>query len=171
MPRADQCGLIARRSALVGLLASTVLGACKPTIDSPIERAEFGVLFGGQIQERTEIPFDLDSNRQSLGFLVRLRRPLDHPTTLHWEVSKPGPHSRLSDPLSRRVELYDAPVAAGQTRVSKAVAFEPGDSLGLWNLRVVLGDYVALDRSFLVYDESSRSVRPRELSPVIDAGL
>jgi hypothetical protein len=55
--------------------------------------------------------------------------------------------------------------------VSKAVAFEPGDSLGLWNLRVVLGDYVALDRSFLVYDESSRSVKPRELSPVIDAGL
>lgn len=163
--------VILRRDLLLGSVTSLLLGACKPTTDSPIESAEFGVLFGGQIQERTEIPFDLDSNRQSLGFVITFRRPMDRPATLHWEVSKAGPQSRLPDPLARRVELFDAPVAAGQTHVSKSITFQPGDSLGLWNLRVVLGDHLALDRSFLVYDESSRSVRPRELSPVIDAGL
>src|SRR5690606_38783979 len=98
-------------------LLLTLALACTPNSQSPLERAEFGVLFGGQVQERTEIPFELDTTKQALGFVITLNQPLTKPTVLHWEVSKPGPPSasRLSDPINRRVELFDATVAPGQT--------------------------------------------------------
>lgn len=100
------------------LLATALLTACTPNDPSPIERAEFGVLFGGQVQERSEIPFELDVSKQALGFVIRLSQPLSKPAALHWEVSKPGPlpASRVADPISRRVELFDATAAAGQTQ-------------------------------------------------------
>jgi hypothetical protein len=161
--------LVARASWLV---AVGLTSACTQSSKSPIERAEFGVLFGGQVQERTEIPFELDASKQALGFVITLSQPLPKPATLHWELSKPGPlaASRLPDPVSRRVELFDAPVAAGQSQIQKAVNIEPGDSLGLWNLRVTLGARLAIDRSFMVVDPNSRSRRVRE--PVTsDAGL
>lgn len=154
------------------LLAVGLVSACTQASKSPIERAEFGVLFGGQVQERTEIPFELDASKQALGFVITLRHPLPKPATLHWELSKPGPLSaaRLPDPVSRRVELFDAPVAAGQSQIQKTVNIEPGDSLGLWNLRVTLGALLAIDRSFMVVDPGSRSHRMRD--PVTnDAGL
>ncbi len=152
------------------LLSVSAVGACTPATVSPIERAEFGVFFGGQVQERTEIPYDLDANRQSMGFVITLRQPLPMPMTLHWEVSKPGPTSHLPEPMARRVELFDAAVSAGELRISKPVNFEPGDGLGLWNIRVVLGTHLAIDRAFTVYDRDSRSRQQRE--PLIgDAGL
>jgi hypothetical protein len=161
------------RFTLAALLTWTSLAssACTPKRTTPIEKAEFGVLFGGQVQERTEIPFELDTTRQALGFVITLEEPLTSPATLHWELSKPGPSSRLPDPMDRRVELFDAPLAAGQTRISKPVVFEPGDSLGLWNIRVVLGNHLAIDRSFMVYDPGSRRRKVREPVIVVDAGL
>ncbi len=162
------CRRLCRAKALLVILSA--VGACTPASVSPIERAEFGVFFGGQVQERTEIPYDLDANRQSMGFVITLRQPLPMPMTLHWEVSKPGPTSNLPDPMTRRVELFDSAVSAGELRISKSVDFEPGDSLGLWNIRVVLGTHLAIDRAFTVYDRDSRSRQQRE--PVIsDAGL
>lgn len=151
------------------LLVTLVL-ACTPKSQSPFERAEFGVLFGGQVQERTEIPFELDTTKQALGFVITLRQPLAKPTALHWEVSKPGPTSasRLADPINRRVELFDASIAAGQTHIQRSLSLEPGDSLGLWNLRVTLGDHLAIDRSFMVVDASTR--RRKTVAPVITDG-
>lgn len=151
--------------------ASWSSSACTPQRTSPIEQAEFGVIFGGQVQERTEIPFELDTTRQALGFVITLKEPVTSPTTLHWELSKPGPYSRIADPMDRRVELFDAPVTEGQTHISKPVVFEPGDSLGLWNIRVVLGNHLAIDRSFMVYDPGSRRRKVREPVVVVDAGL
>lgn len=154
------------------LVVLGLFAACKPTPQSPFERAEFGVVFGGQIQERSEVPFELDATKQTLGFVVQLREPLRTPTSLHWELSKPGPlgAGRLADPLNRRVELFDAPVPAGQTQIQKAVNLEPGDSLGLWNIRVTLGDQLAIDRAFMVFDPATRTRKQRP-SPVVDAGL
>lgn len=163
------CSSLLRRAAIWLLMLGAACG-CKPASVNPIERAEFGVFFGGQVQERTEIPYELDASRQAMGFVITLREPLPVPMTLHWEVSKPGPASRLSDPMNRRVELFDAPVSVGQRHISKGVHFEPGDSLGLWNIRVVLGTHLAIDRSFTVYDEGSRGRRQRE-PQLGDAGL
>lgn len=154
------------------LLAALGVSGCTPTSNSPIERAEFGVLFGGQVQERSEIPFELDASKQTLGFVIALGRPLPKPSTLHWEVSKPGPlpASRVPNPIDRRIELFDAPVAAGQTLIQRSVRLEPGDSLGLWNLRVTLGDQLAIDRSFMVVAAGSRTRQLRR--PLAgDAGL
>lgn len=153
-------------------VALGLASACKPNPPSPFERAEFGVLFGGQIQERTEIPYELDSTKQTLGFVVQLRQPLSAPTSLHWELSKPGPLTagRLADPLSRRVELFDAPLGAGQTQIQKTVSLVPGDGLGMWNIRVTLGDQLALDRAFMVFDPATRTRKIRAPA-VVDAGL
>lgn len=159
-------------AVVAAVLTAGLCSACTPATKSPIERAEFGVLFGGQVQERTEIAFELDSSKQALGFVLSLNQPLPKPTTLHWELSKPGPlpASRIADPISRRVELFDTTVAAGQTQIQKTVNFEPGDSLGLWNIRVILSDQLALDRAFMVFDPSSRSRRVQE-PLAVDAGL
>lgn len=156
---------------MVLIAAAALLGACTQTSKSPIERAEFGVLFGGQVQERSEIPFELDATKQSLGFVITLRQPVSKPTTLHWELSKPGPlpASRVPDPINRRVELFDSAVAPGQIQIQKAVSLEPGDSLGLWNIRVTLGDQLAIDRAFMVVTPGPRRRKARE-AVVGDAG-
>jgi hypothetical protein len=164
------------RSVLSALPSAFVIvglaQACTLTSKSSIERAEFGVLFGGQVQERSEIPFELDASKQTLGFVITLNQPLASPATLHWELSKPGPlpASRVPNPIDRRIELFEAPVAAGQTQVQKSISIEPGDSLGLWNLRVTLGDQLAIDRAFMVFDAGSRSRKARE-PKANDAGL
>lgn len=152
-----------------GLFASA---ACRSHRESPIRRAEFGVFFGGQVQERTEIPFDLDANHQTLGFVIELSSPPAAPMPLHWEVSKPSPVNHAADPMKRRVELFDAVVPPGETVVSKTVKLEPGDGLGLWNIRVTLDDHLAIDRAFIVHEPSSRPPRRRRKArPIHDAGL
>ncbi len=168
---ADGRGL---RLVLAGLtlLAAGLATSCTEASKSPIERAEFGVLFGGQVQERTEIPYELDASKQALGFVITLNRPFTKAVPLHWELSKPGPlpSSRVPDPVNRRVELFDATVAPGQVQIQKTISLEPGDSLGLWNIRVTVGDQLALDRAFMVFDEGSRRRSAKE--PVVgDAGL
>lgn len=161
-----------RLVATLGAVA-TLAWACTPESASPITRAEFGVLFGGQIQERTELPFELDTSRQALGFVVELRRPLGTATTLHWELSKPGPTgaNRLPAPLNRRVELFDASISAEQTLIQRSIVLEPGDGLGMWNLRVTVGEHLAIDRAFMVYDAGSRVRAAIRKPDPVDAGL
>lgn len=154
-------------SALSPWLLLGALAACKPNGTSALERAEFGVMFGGQCQERDEFPFELDATKLALGFVLRLREPATAPLPVHWEVSKPGPRTNgLSSPLSRRTELFDSVLPAGQRDFQKPVVFSPGDQLGTWNIRVTLGDHVAIDRPFWVFDPT----RVKMQAPA-DAGL
>jgi hypothetical protein len=152
---------------MVWLLLVPCLGTgCAQEVRSPLERAEFGVMFGGQYQERLEIPFELDETKQALGFFVRLEQPASQATPVHWELAKPGPPvNGLPNPLSRRTELFDALLPAGQLEFRQPVRFSPGDQLGTWNVRVVVGTHVAIDRPFWVFDANVRSRK----SPV-DAG-
>jgi hypothetical protein len=160
-----------RRSVLLAgtwrsLLACAVT-TCTTQTESPLARAEFGVMFGGQCQERVEIPFELDANKQALGFVIELRQPADTALPVHWEVSKPGPLTNgLSNPLSRRTELFDNTWPAGQREFRQPIAFSPGDQLGTWNVRVVVGNHVAIDRPFWVFDPDVRARQPQA-----DAGL
>jgi hypothetical protein len=55
---------------------------------------------------------------------------------------------------------------AGETRFDRTVSFEPGDPLGLWNVRVVVRDMVVLDRPFEVFDAEER-----QKNASADAGL
>src|SRR5690606_32551566 len=104
---------------------------------------------------------------------IALEQPATDPLVVQWEVSKPGPRrapDTPSDPLTRRVDLFEGMLAAGQRQFNESLEFEPGDALGLWNLRVVVGQRVAIDRPFMVYDPARRRRRIAETASR-DAGL
>ncbi len=86
---------------------------------------------------------------------------------VQWELSKPGPLANgLSNPLSRRTELFDGVWPAGQREFRQPVTLNPGDQLGTWNIRVVVGAEVAIDRPFWVFNRDSRPAQAQS-----DAGL
>jgi hypothetical protein len=131
------------------------LGAgCRPTeeLAGPVRSAEFGVFFGGQVQERDEIPFELDRARQSQGFRLEFTEALNQPVELHWEIHKP-PSSAAPKGV---VELGQTRVAAGQTRYEHALVLQPGDPLGVWNVRVLVDERPVLDRAVSFYDVARR---------------
>jgi hypothetical protein len=118
----------------------------------PAATAKFGVFFGGQIQEREEIPFELDPTKQTQGFRIELGAPAPGALPVHWEIARPDPEGN-----SRFVTvLGDGALPAGQNRFEQALRFKPGDALGLWNVRVVLDNRVLIDRPFTVYDHRIR---------------
>lgn len=140
----------------VALALTLCLAACQtaPQLDDR-PRGQFGVLFGGQLQERTRIPFELDPVKQTLALRITLPRPLGAPSPLRWELSKPGAlnaKTQSADPDARTTQFGEEQLAAGSQSFEKQFVFKPGDNLGLWNLRVTLGSQLVLDRPFEVYD-------------------
>jgi hypothetical protein len=129
------------------------VGACDPEKNAgSTVTAKFGVFFGGQIQERDEIPFELDPAKQTQGFRVELGAPAEQALPVQWEIARPDPGGN-----SRFVTvLGDGKLPAGQRRFEHTLRFKPGDALGLWNVRVVLEDRVLIDRPFAVYDHAAR---------------
>ncbi len=174
---------MSQRLQFGSLLASLLLLLCScdqlsqltqdPGAESPIQSAEFGVLFGGQIQERDQVPFELDARKQQLGFRVQLKAPLQRAATLEWELSKPTKQGvrdlPVSRPEGRVTQLGSVTLPAGETRIDQTFRFEPGDPLGLWNVRVTLDDQLVLDRPFMVFDQRAR--RRAIKAAAIDAGL
>jgi hypothetical protein len=160
------------RISVLQLLALGLCVACTPNPEAALRdaNARFGVLFGGQLQERSEIPFVLDPMKQSLALQLEFLPALKADTTAHWELSKPGPPRgayQLSAPEERTTEFGDEPLRAGQQRLEKRLTLKPGDNLGLWNIRVSINQHVLLDRPFTVYDAASR---PAKSSALGDAG-
>jgi hypothetical protein len=159
----------ARFSLLVTALAvvATLSGCKRPAqpTSSRIKRAQFGIFFGEQVQEREQIPFELDRTRQMQGIRIDFTEPLSRPLKVTWEInrplsrrthagSKPGTKAPGGD---RVVELGEAEANAGQTRFDQLLPFKPGDPLGIWNLRVVVDQEVAIDRRVLIYDAAERA--------------
>ena len=138
-----------------------------------VESAQFGIFFGGQIQARREIPFNLNAAKQRLGFRILFSEPPRVDTAIHWELTKPGPPTgpeKLAKPGQRVTQLGQATIPRGSTRFDQDLSFAPGDPLGLWNLRVTLGNRVLIDRPFSVYDADARRAARRTLRKA-DAGL
>ena len=156
-----------RARATVALLASlNSLFACDPPRPKElVKRAQFGVFFGGQVQERREVPFELGNSKQTLGFRLEFSESLATDTDIEWKIdrplglNRPKATSRSKPPPEvARAPLTGKDVAhAGETRFDRTLAFEPGDPLGLWNIRVVSRGKVAIDRPFEVYDEKERA--------------
>jgi hypothetical protein len=149
---------------LVLTLSLAGSGCDRTRADGAEASAQFGIFFGGQIQQRQEIPFELDTTRQTQGFRVELDAPSDRDRTIAWEVARPSGSARGP----RRVTVVgSATLGRGQRILEQTLPFEPGDPLGLWNVRVVLDDRVLLDRPFLVYDRASRTrTRPDAGTPI-----
>jgi len=152
-------------------LAALFLGACKSD-EHLLKTAEFGVFYGGQIQERDQIPFVMDESKQQQGFRLELTRPASESLEIRWELSRPGPVARgqtLPSPEARVTELGAATLSPGQQKFEKRFPFSAGDPLGMWNIRVTVGQHLAIDRPFTVYDAATRK-RRRQAARAADAG-
>jgi hypothetical protein len=154
---------------LVGATLACTLVTCesRPTGEKLVQSAQFGVFYGGQVQERKEIPFELDRSKQEHGFRIDFTRPLARDLEVSWEINMPGSTRRVRDRRGRLgrgrlVKLGEAVVVAGRKRFDKLLPFEPGDPLGLWNIRVVVHEQVLIDRPFLVYDARARKRARRD---------
>jgi hypothetical protein len=160
--------------AWLGVASATLMGACRSPKSTPTPSAQFGIFYGGQIQERQFIPFELNSAKQRIGFRLLFPTPLPEATEVLWEVSRPGAREPRALPVSkpdRRVtEFGSATLAQGEQRFEQVIALRPGDPLGLWNLRVATHDEVLIDRPFTLYDADERR-RARARARPADAGL
>ena len=151
------------------LLPLLMLAACSepPRSDRLVESAEFGIFWGGQVQERDEIPFSLDRSKQIQGVRIELAAPAKAPLEVSWELDMPGSTRRARDAQGRRgkgrvVKTGRTEMRQGQDRLDLELPFEPGDPLGTWNVRVSVAGETVVDRPFLVYDAGARKRAKRE---------
>jgi hypothetical protein len=153
------------------LLLMLVLTACNErAAPGLVQRAQFGIFFGGQVQEREQIPFEASRAAQIQGFRLEFRAPLDHDLAIEWEINRPRASQkrerRTAGAGERLVQLAQARARAGQTRFDQVLAFKPGDPLGVWNIRVLAGGQLVIDRRFLVYDKEERARAERDAGAV-----
>jgi hypothetical protein len=130
------------------LLAALALVGCEKPNDAPALDAKFGVFFGGQVQEREELPLVLDRTRQSHGIRLDFREPPERPLRIAWEIEKPTP-SKLED-AGRLVEYGETRTRPGEERLEIPLAFRQNDRPGSWRVRVTVADRLVLDRPFRV---------------------
>jgi len=142
----------ARCSLLAALACSAFACEVRPTSGGLVEQARLGVFFGGQIQQREEVPRVLDGS-QVQGFRIVFREPLVESKRVRWELVLP-PKSGAAE--VRVEKLGEITVPVGQREVDQVLGFEPGDPLGLWNIRVLVDDELVIDRAWLVFDAAAR---------------
>ena len=134
------------QSRYAALALAAAIACERGAAASLVSEAEFGIFFGGQVQERDEIPFELDRARQIHGIRLAFAKPLERDLVVRWELDMPGPERDAA----RVVRLGEAPLRAGQTRFEQVVPFSPGDRLGVWNVRVIVDNELVLDRSVVI---------------------
>jgi len=111
-----------------------------------VKDAEFGVFFGGQVQELKELPKQLDATRQRHGFRLTFVAPLPRDIPVAWEVSLPPTDKSAPRPAL----IGQATAKAGQSVLDVPLAFRPMDPLGSWHAKVTADGVVVIDRDFSV---------------------
>ena len=136
-----------RRAVAALLLASgLVLGCQRAPAGGVVKEAEFGVFFGGQVQELKQIPKQLDPARQRHGFRLTFAAPLARDVAVAWEVGLPIPEKGGPRPAL----VGQATAKVGQSVLDIPLAFRPSDPLGIWHARVTADGQVVIDRDFSV---------------------
>ncbi|MEZ4373359.1 MAG: hypothetical protein R3B07_21225 [Polyangiaceae bacterium] len=140
------------------LLCGLLLVGCPEEQGEPeqVERATFGIFFGGQVQERNEVPFEIDRRKQTQGLRVDFRAPLTRDVSVRWEWDRPAPRGKRPTPTSRVTELGNGVAPKGSQRFETQLELAPGDPLGEWNVRLFVDERLVLDQRFQVYSEASR---------------
>jgi hypothetical protein len=144
------------------LLALSLLGCqSKPERDPLVERAAFGVFFGGQIQDRQELPFELDPSKQSCGFRLDFWQPLTRSLAIDWEIARPlrAQPSKADAGVERVTEVGQAAARVGERRLDVPVLLRQGQALGSWHVRVKVDGRAVIDRDVLVFDPRERRER------------
>jgi Domain of unknown function (DUF3859) len=152
------------RSALV---AWCLLLGCKEPSPAGVKEAEFGVFFGGQLQELKQIQKELDPARQKYGFRLTFAEPLVRDAKVDWEISLPGGDKGGPRPAM----VGETKVKAGEGRLDVPLSFRPSDPLGDWHAKVMVDGRVVIDRDFaVVAAEPPPRSSPRPLPPRVPSG-
>jgi hypothetical protein len=139
--------LLSPRAFVVNLVLTAAFG-CRRAADTPPVHARFGVFFGGQIQEREEIPLVFDRARQSIGVRFEFSTPPASEGRVTWELEKP--RAGKGKNLGTVVEYGEARTRPGEPVLDIPLAFREGDRAGAWRIRVALDGKDVLDRPFKV---------------------
>lgn len=136
-----------RRALCVAVTLAALCG-CQRDAGPPAVAAHFGVFFGGQIQERAEIPLVLDRARQSIGLRLEFAAPPRSESRVSWELEKL--RAGKGKTVSTVVDYGEARTRPGEPVLDVPLAFREGDRPGAWRLRVALDGKNVLDRAFKV---------------------
>jgi hypothetical protein len=139
------------------LWLALMLGACQEggQPEPLVRKAEFGIFYGGQVQQRQQIPLEIDQTKQKQGIHLEFFRPLARDTRVSWELDMPR-----RDGKGRVTKLDEVTVPAGRDRLDQELPFQPGDPLGTYNLRVIVDGAVVVDRPFQLVDPHARPGQP-----------
>lgn len=134
-----------------------LLLACQSTSIRSEVVAEFGLFFGGQVQQLVEIPFELDVSKQRQGFRLQRKVASTSSQEVSWELSLARAGRKVADSHGRKGQLNvvrfgTSQWLAGEKRFEKELPFAIGEPLGMWNIRVVVDGQAVLDRPFTVYN-------------------
>jgi hypothetical protein len=140
----------ARRELGQLMLALLCAGCPRQREDPALERVEFGVLFGGDIQDRAVIPLELDPARQELSLRVTFRAPLTRERVVSWELERPSSQRGADGGTLFAAELGEIKAGPGERRAEAKIAFRRGDLPGTWRLHVRLDGRAVLERAFTV---------------------
>lgn len=125
------------------LLLGVALGICacsRPSSQAAAVQGAFGVFFGGEVQELTEL--EVGSLRPtSLGFRLTFPARSADDRRIHYEVVRPGPQGR------RVTSLGDLVVPGAEIRYDQPIAMPVEAELGTWNLRVECDGIAVVDRA------------------------
>lgn len=155
--------------AQLPLAALLALCACEGPRPAPKPSARFGVRWGGQLQARDVIPFELDKTKQTLGLEVELPTPTPRELPVLWELEMPDRSVREPDGTvrpRRRSRLGEGRLPAGQRRFEQTITLEPGDRLGRWLVRVSVDGQPVLERAVELVDPRTLDEDGRPRAPV-----
>jgi hypothetical protein len=143
-------GIVAGVAGILALRAARQDGA------RSAPRAEFGVLYGGDIQDRERFTLELEPNRTELGLRVTFGAPVVRETRIDWEIEKPSSVRGLDGRLARAAELGKIVLQPGERRADARFGFRKGDLPGSWRVRVSVDGTNVLDRPFEVVSPVAR---------------
>jgi hypothetical protein len=156
--RVKRAGVII--GVVVGVAGVLAVRAARRDAERPVPRAEFGVLFGGDIQDRDRLTLETDPSKQELGLRVTFPVPVTRPTRVDWEIEKPSRVRGLDGGATRAAELGKIELSPGERRADAKFGFRKGDLPGSWRVRVAVDGETVLERGFeVVSAENQRQAR------------
>jgi hypothetical protein len=148
-----------RRGFRLWVALALSVAACEKPSEPPAVRASFGVFFGGQVQEREELPLVLDRTRQTHGIRLDFRDPPERALRVTWEIEKPA--GAKNEDGGTITDYGETRTRIGEERLEIPLAFRATDRPGAWRVRVSVAERVVLDRAFEVVQKAPPS-RPAE---------
>lgn len=125
------------------------LGACQPE-EAPLPTAEVGVFYGGQVQrvERLEVS---TVKPPKIGFRVVVPDSVRH-EPISFELVRPGPAGRRV----KKAGVFE--LASDQKQLDHVFSWEDEERLGIWNVRVTMGELLLADRALYLVPKTAGSL-------------